>query len=161
MNELEAVESYLKDPDFHDAYAINQMQHGEIVSTYRPCYASIVCKTIRGKLRVYLHLTVEGLSFSKRTNDGIIKHPYGNGIVGCDIGNYVAYLRKIEDLPFTNRYIRCGVLEISLLQKQRMQRNCRNGQIRKIRWTRMEGQNERNALDVQSRTAVQDIFKLK
>ena len=32
MNELEAVESYLKDPDFHDAYAINQMQQGEIVS---------------------------------------------------------------------------------------------------------------------------------
>lgn len=65
MDELEAVEAYLKDPGFHDAYAIDRMQHGEIVSTYRPCYASIVCKTIRGKLRVYLHLTVEGFPFPK------------------------------------------------------------------------------------------------
>ena len=170
---------------------LTRCKHGEIVSTYRPCYASIVCKTIRGKLRVYLHLTVEGLSFSKRTNDGIIKHPYGDGIVGCDIGtqtiaytsdhtvglenlaergNSICYVERWQrlvqramdrsrramnpdnynadgtirkgkktwikskryqklqlryrelcrisaenrNLPFTNRYIRCGVLEMSL-----------------------------------------------
>ena len=92
MDELEAVVAYLKDPGFHDAYAIDRMQHGEIVSTYRPCYASIVCKTIRGKLRVYLHLTVEGFPFPKRTKDGVIKHPCGDGIVGCDIGTQtIAY----------------------------------------------------------------------
>lgn len=122
MDELEAVESYLKDPDFYDAYAIDQMKHGEIVSTYRPCYASIVCKTIRGKLRMYLHLTVEGLPFSKRRNDGVIKHPCGNGIVGCDIGaQTIAYTSDhavgLENLAERGNSIRCVERQQRLVQR--------------------------------------------
>ena len=122
MDELEAVESYLKDPSFHDAYAIDQMKHGEIVSTYRPCYASIVCKTIRGKLRVYLHLTVEGLPFPKRTKDGVIKHLCGDGIVGCDIGTQtIAYTSDhvvgLENLAERGNSIRCVERQQRLVQR--------------------------------------------
>lgn len=122
MDELEAVVAYLKDPGFHDAYAIDRMQHGEIVSTYRPCYASIVCKTIRGKLRVYLHLTVEGFPFPKRTKDGVIKHPCGDGIVGCDIGTQtIAYTSDhvvgLENLAERGNSIRCVERQQRLVQR--------------------------------------------
>ena len=71
MDELDAIETYMREPDTWDAYAVDQMQKGHgIISTYRPCYASIVCRIIRGKLRVYIHLTVEGSSLAKRTKDG-------------------------------------------------------------------------------------------
>lgn len=111
MDELEAVESYLKDPSFHDAYAIDQMKHGEIV-----------CKTIRGKLRVYLHLTVEGLPFPKRTKDGVIKHLCGDGIVGCDIGTQtIAYTSDhvvgLENLAERGNSIRCVERQQRLVQR--------------------------------------------
>ena len=98
------------------------MQHGEIVSTYRPCYASIVCKTIRGKLRVYLHLTVEGFPFPKRTKDGVIKHPCGDGIVGCDIGTQtIAYTSDhvvgLENLAERGNSIRCVERQQRLVQR--------------------------------------------
>lgn len=98
MDELDAVETYMRDSDTWDAYAMDQMQKGQkIVSTYRPCYASIVCKVIRGKLRVYIHLTIEGNSLPKRTKDGCVKHPCLNGIVGCDIGTQtIAYTSDHE-----------------------------------------------------------------
>lgn len=122
MDELEAVEAYLKDPDFHDAYAIDRMEYGEIISTYRPCYASIVCKTIRGKLRVYLHLTVEGLPFPKRTKNGVIKHSCGDGIVGCDIGTQtIAYTSDhavgLENLAERGNSIRCVERQQRLVQR--------------------------------------------
>ena len=126
MDELEAVVAYLKDPGFHDAYAIDRMQHGEIVSTYRPCYASIVCKTIRGKLRVYLHLTVEGFPFPKRTKDGVIKHPCGDGIVGCDIGTQtIAYTSDhvvgLENLAERGNSIRCVVTIQKMRYKDKLE----------------------------------------
>lgn len=122
MDELEAVEAYLKDPDFHDAYAIDRMEYGEIISTYRPCYASIVCKTIRGKLRVYLHLTVEGLPFPKRTKNGVIKYSCGDGIVGCDIGTQtIAYTSDhavgLENLAERGNSIRCVERQQRLVQR--------------------------------------------
>ena len=55
-----AILAYLAEPELQDAHAVNQMSKGIITDTYRPCFASIVCKKIRGRLRVYVHITVEG-----------------------------------------------------------------------------------------------------
>ncbi len=41
---------------------MDQMSKGIISDTFRPCFASLVCKKIRGRLRVYVHITVEGKS---------------------------------------------------------------------------------------------------
>ncbi len=93
MDELAAIEAYLSEPVACDAYAVDQMYaHKTIVGTYRPCYASIVCKTIRGKLRVYIHVTIEGTSLPKKARDGSARHIYTKGLVGCDIGTQtIAY----------------------------------------------------------------------
>lgn len=103
IDELDAIETYLRDPDTWDAYAVDQMQKGQkIVSTYRPCYASIVCKVIRGKLRIYIHLTVEGRSLPKRTKDGCVKHPCSDGVVGCDIGTQTIAYTSGHDVGLEN-----------------------------------------------------------
>ncbi|WP_270402210.1 hypothetical protein, partial [Catenibacterium mitsuokai] len=44
-----------------DDRAVNTLiKDGCCIDTYRPCYATLVPKIIRGKYRVYLHLTIEG-----------------------------------------------------------------------------------------------------
>ncbi len=93
MDEISAIETYLADSRTCDAHAIHEMKsHNNIASTYRPCFASIVCKKIRGKLRVYIHVTVEGTSLPKKTRGSAAKHKYRKGIVGCDIGTQtIAY----------------------------------------------------------------------
>ena len=41
--------------------AINKfLDKAYCIDTYRPCYVTLVPKFIRGKYRVYLHLTIEG-----------------------------------------------------------------------------------------------------
>lgn len=55
-------------------------------NTYRPCFVALKCVTIRGKLRVYAHITVEGDPVPKYTKSGCLKHPCGKGLVGVDLG---------------------------------------------------------------------------
>ena len=70
---------------------------GIITDTYRPCFASLVCKKIRGRLRVYVHITVEGKAISKRRKDSTPRHYYGKGNIGCDIGTQtIAYTSNTE-----------------------------------------------------------------
>lgn len=116
------------------------MEYGEIISTYRPCYASIVCKTIRGKLRVYLHLTVEGLPFPKRTKNGVIKHSCGDGIVGCDIRTQtIAYTSDhavgLENLAERGNSIRCVERQQQLVQRAMDRLHRLAGSISKFRQT--------------------------
>ena len=65
-DEEKAILAYLAEPELQDAHAVDQMSKGIITDTYRPCFASLVCKKIRGRLRVYVHITVEGKAISKR-----------------------------------------------------------------------------------------------
>ena len=59
--------------------------------------ASLVCKKIRGRLRVYVHITVEGKAISKRRKDSTPRHYYGKGNIGCDIGTQtIAYTSNTE-----------------------------------------------------------------
>lgn len=96
-DEIHAMMVYLQDPLMADASAVHEYLKQHVVDTYRPCFASLVCKIIRGKLRVFAHVTVEGHPLPKRRADGTMKHTYGTGYVGCDIGTQtLAYTSKTE-----------------------------------------------------------------
>ena len=97
-NEVNAILSYLANPELTDHEAATAYQKdGICIDTYRPCYASLVCKKIRGKLRVFVHITVEGKSMPKYNKHGKPRHQYGNGMIGCDIGTQtIAYTSNIE-----------------------------------------------------------------
>lgn len=65
------------------------------MNTYRACHNRIVLKQIRGKLRVYVQITLEGNPVSKRKSDGSFRHKEGHGRIGIDIGtSTVAYVSK-------------------------------------------------------------------
>ena len=92
-DEVCAVVNYLENSNNLDKLAVETMENtGECISTYRPCYATLVCKKIRGKLRVYVHITTEGTAKPKCDKNGDLKHKLGVGKVGCDIGTQtIAY----------------------------------------------------------------------
>ena len=54
--------------------------------TFRPCYATLVSEMIRGKLRVFVHLTVEGKALPKYDRQGHPRHVWASdGRMGADI----------------------------------------------------------------------------
>ena len=97
-DEVNAVLEYLSHSDEIDKKAVDTLQkEGMCISTYRPCYATLVCKVIRGKLRVYVHLTIEGIAKSKYKRNGEKRYSYSSGTVGCDIGTQtIAYTSDSE-----------------------------------------------------------------
>lgn len=96
-DEISAITRYLEMPEVYDRFAVDALESNELYNTYRPCFVSLVCKTIRGKLRVYIHITTEGIAFLKYNKDGALRHQYGSSIVGCDIGTQtIAYTSDSE-----------------------------------------------------------------
>ena len=97
-DEVNSILKYLLQPDVSDKQAIDVFRKDNIcISTYRPCYATLVCKKIRNKLRVYVHITLEGTANPKYDRFGNVKHKLGKGIVGCDIGTQtIAYTSDSE-----------------------------------------------------------------
>ncbi|MGO5387224.1 hypothetical protein ACTQXK_06995, partial [Catenibacterium mitsuokai] len=98
QDEVDAVLSYLADSEILDDRAVNTLiKDGCCIDTYRPCYATLVPKMIRGKYRVYLHLTIEGKAKPKYDRFGSPRHKYGKGMIGADIGTQtVAYTSDTE-----------------------------------------------------------------
>ena len=96
--EVNAVLSYLENFDKIDTDAVNTfIEESCYTDTYRPCYATLVPKLIRGKYRVYLHLTIEGKAKPKYDRFGYPRHKYGKGMIGADIGTQtVAYTSDTE-----------------------------------------------------------------
>lgn len=87
QDEADAVLAYLADPGLANANAVMGMWPGAVLDdTFRPCYATLVCKEIRGRLRIYVHITIEGRAMPKYRKNGSRRHQYGTGKVGCDIG---------------------------------------------------------------------------
>ena len=87
QDEINAVLSYLSEPEVRDRKAVTTLQEeGYCINTYRPCYATLIPKCIRGKYRVYLHLTIEGKALPKYDRYGNLRHSYGEGMIGADIG---------------------------------------------------------------------------
>lgn len=97
-DEISAVLSYMNDSESKDRAAVSAMNaSGEIISTYRPCYASLSCSVIRGKIRVFVHITIEGRAVAKYNRCGGRRHDLGHGVVGCDIGTQtIAYTSDTE-----------------------------------------------------------------
>lgn len=97
-DETKAVLSYLENPDSIDHKAVNTLiEEACCIDTCRPCYATLVPKMIRGKYRLYLHLTIEGKAKSKYDKFGNPRHKYGKGMIGADIGTQtVAYTSNTE-----------------------------------------------------------------
>ncbi|MCD8293798.1 MAG: hypothetical protein LUE27_00925 [Clostridia bacterium] len=113
-DELAAILGYLRNPEENDRRAVEAyLKDGTLTDTYRPCYASLKCVRIRGKLRVFIHIMIEGKAMRKyrkaRDSNGdviydsngdvtyIPRHMYGKGIVGVDIGTQtIAYTSETE-----------------------------------------------------------------
>ena len=73
------------------------MEEAYCIDTYRPCYATLVPKIIRGKYRVYLHLTIEGKAKPKYDKYGNPRYKYSKGMIGADIGTQtVAFTSDTE-----------------------------------------------------------------
>ena len=98
QDEVDAVLSYLAESEILDDKAVNTLiKDGYCIDTYRPCYATLVPKLIRGKYRVYLHLTIEGKAKQKYDKHGNPRHKLGKGMIGADIGTQtVAYTSNTE-----------------------------------------------------------------
>lgn len=97
-DEVNAVLDYFVNHEIIDNKAIQTfLNEAYCISTYRPCYATLVPKMIRGKYRIYLHLTIEGKTKPKYDRFSNPRHKYGNGIIGADIGTQtVAYTSDTE-----------------------------------------------------------------
>ena len=97
-DEVDAILSYLAEQERIDKKAVKTLvQEAYCMSTYRPCYATLVPKRIRGKYRVYLHVTIEGKAKPKYDRYGNQRYKYGKGMIGADIGTQtVAYTSNTE-----------------------------------------------------------------
>ena len=97
-DEVNAILNYLAEPEIVDNKAIQTLlDEAYCIDTYRPCYATLVPKLIRGKYRLYLHLTIEGKAMPKYDKYGNPRHIYGKGTIGADIGTQtVAYTSDTE-----------------------------------------------------------------
>ena len=98
QDELDAVFKYMQNPDAKDMFALNEwLNTGKVVDTYRPCYATLVPKKIRGRYRVFLHLCIEGKAMPKFDRYDNPRYKYGTGVIGADIGTQtVAYTSETK-----------------------------------------------------------------
>ena len=79
---------------------------GTCISTYRPCYVSLVPKIIRGKQRIYIHICIEGKPKDKLDKNGQPRHTLGKGNVGVDLGpRSIAVTHKDGVLLENIRYV--------------------------------------------------------
>lgn len=104
QDEVAAVLNYLANSEEIDRRAA-QILHdtGEIIDdTYRPCYATLVPKKIRGKYRIYLHLTIEGKAKPKYKRNGEPRHYYGHGKIGADIGTQTVAYTSFHEVRLQN-----------------------------------------------------------
>ena len=97
-DEVNAILDYFAESEILDDKAVNTLiKDGYCIDTYRPCYATLVPRMIRGKYRVYLHLTIEGKAKQKYDKHGNPRHKFGKGMIGADIGTQtIAYTSNTE-----------------------------------------------------------------
>ena len=98
QDEINAILNYLSNAESIDKKATETLkEEAYCIDTFRPCYVTLVPKKIRGKWRIFIHITIEGRAKKKFNKDGTLRHIYGIGTVGNDIGTQtVAYTSKNE-----------------------------------------------------------------
>ena len=123
QEEITSVLSYLSEPERMDRKAVEQfMKDGDCIDTYRPCYATLVPKRIRGKYRIYLHLTIEGKAKPKYNRDGKLRHRYGKGRIGADIGTQTIAYTSDTEVGLKNLAERGKSIQTSERMERRMYR---------------------------------------
>lgn len=98
QEEVAAIVNWLENKETIERNAgLDYVFYRKKTNTHRPCFATFVFKEIRGKIRVYVHITVEGPAFAKKRKDGTLRHSFGKGVIGCDIGTQtIAYVSPEE-----------------------------------------------------------------
>lgn len=129
-DELCAVIAFLQNPDEAEAQAASAYaESGVLVDTFRPCYAALKCVRIRGKLRVYIHLTVEGNPLPKLDKDENIRHIFDKrGRVGCDIGTQTEAHTSETEVGLTNLAERGSTIRRQERQERLLQRKMQRSQ---------------------------------
>ena len=107
QEEANAVIHYLTNQSKMDKAAIDSYKaNGTCISTYRPCYVSLVPKIIRGKQRIYIHICIEGKPKDKLDKNCQPRHTLGKGVVGVDLGpRSIAVTHKNGVLLENLRYV--------------------------------------------------------
>ena len=100
---LSHVVHYMKNSSSIDKENVERHLVGKpIVPTYRIRNNRIVLKEIRGKLRFFVQIVLEGLPVVKRKKDGTFRHSYGIGKIGGDIGTQTLAVVSQNDVNLYN-----------------------------------------------------------
>ena len=87
LEEQEVIASWLCDEGADEKAIAHMLVTGEVMDTYRPKYASIVVEEVRGRWRVFVHVSVEGKPKEKKRRDGSPRFRRAvEGEIGVDIG---------------------------------------------------------------------------
>lgn len=86
QEEVDKIIAFMSDPDAERKYIDIFKSTDEIQNIFRICYCTLCPEIIRGKLRVFIHITIEGRALSKKKKDGSPRHQFGKGAIGVDIG---------------------------------------------------------------------------
>ena len=101
--ELELVRNYFLHAEEIDKQAFELYKATDKTSdTFRLCFISLSFKEIRGKVRVFVHITLEGKAKPKLRKDGRLRHTYGQGTIGCDIGTQSIAYTSVEEVGLKN-----------------------------------------------------------
>lgn len=109
QEEVASIIGYLQHPEAIEKSAVEQWKKtGDPLDIYRPCYASLTCEVIRGKLRVFCCITIEGNPRPKYDSNGNPRHSYGKGEVGIDLGPQCVELATFDKVDAFNLAERNG-----------------------------------------------------
>lgn len=87
QDELDMILGYLYDMGTEEKAVRHLMETGELVPVPRPCFAALKCIRIRGRLRVFVQITVASQAAPKKDRAGNPRHVPGTGRVGTDLGS--------------------------------------------------------------------------
>jgi len=86
QDEEQAIVNFLRNPALEDECVLQYKADKTVIPVFRPCYAAIICKEIRHRLRVYVQICVADEPCRKLDRWGRTRHISGKGRVGVDLG---------------------------------------------------------------------------
>lgn len=86
QDEYAAMIDYFRQPELEAERAAVYHKTRTLIPVFRPCYCALVCREIRGKMRVYVQVTIAAPSCKKYDRQGNPRHHCGKGRVGVDLG---------------------------------------------------------------------------
>lgn len=104
---LSLVNEYNKNNEEIDNINIDNYIHKrDLNSTFRVRNSRIVIKKIRGKIRFFAQIAIEGKPVPKRNRDGSFRHKFTSGRVGGDIGTQTLAIVTKDEVFLKNFAIR-------------------------------------------------------